>query len=158
MFEKIKDYLYDISDILLSLILIIVIAVSITYKITDAFTIKIFNPANDNVISVDDQFSDLVSDSDSSELIETDVPSDSKDNALIKVEPSQMINFEINRGLTGYNIAKILFEKELITSVDSFIKRIEELNLGNKLRSGTYSVSSNIDMDDLIYIISGQKR
>jgi len=157
MFEKIKDYLYDISDILLSLILIIVIAVSITYKITDAFTIKIFNPTNEDVISLDDQFSNLDSDL-ISEPIDIDNPSDSEGNDLIEVEPSTMVNFEINSGLTGYNIANLLFEKELITSVNSFIKRIEELNLGNKLRSGTYSVSSNIEMDDLIYIISGQKR
>ena len=155
--EKIKDYLYDISDILLSLLLIAVISISITYKITDAFTIKIFNPASEPVIPVSEQI----------EVVEVETPIIEENPAEteieepvdpIEVKPSTKVNFEVNSGLTGYNIAELLLEKDLISNVNEFIVRVEELGLGSKLRSGTFNVPSDIPMDDLIYIIAGKKR
>jgi hypothetical protein len=157
MMEKIKDYLYDISDILISLVLVAVIAISITYKITDAFTIKIFNPEEEIVIPVSEQIPDneetVIIDPEEPSS-ETETPSESVDP--IEVGPATKVSFEIKRGMTGYNIANLLLEKNLIDEVNDFIQRVEEMGLGSKLRSGTFNVPSTIPMDDLINIISGK--
>ncbi|MBN2261241.1 MAG: hypothetical protein JW702_11885 [Clostridiales bacterium] len=157
MMEKIKDYLYDISDILVSLVLIAVIAVSITYKITDAFTIKIFNPIDDSVITVQEQIKIPEEDqpAETEEIEITEIPDTTV--TPIEVKPSTKVAFEINSGLTGYNIANLLLEKGLISNVNSFIERVEALGLGSKLRSGTFSVPSDIPLDELIFIITGKK-
>lgn len=153
--EKIKDYLYDISDVLLSLLLIAVISISITYKITDAFTIKIFNPISEPVIPVSEQIEIPEIETPPIEEDPTQVePEDTVDP--IEVKPATKVKFEINSGLTGYHIAKLLLEKDLISDVNEFILKVEELGLGNKLRSGSFSVPSNIPMIDLIYIIAGK--
>ncbi|MEA3422499.1 MAG: hypothetical protein U9Q80_01620 [Bacillota bacterium] len=155
--EKIKDYLYDISDILLSLLLIAVITISITYKITDAFTIKIFNPVSEPVIPVSEQID--VPEIETPIIEENPAEAEPEETVdPIEVKPSTKVDFEINSGLTGYNIAKLLLEKDLISDVNEFIIKVEELGLGNKLRSGTFSVPSDIPMVDLIYIIAGKKR
>jgi hypothetical protein len=156
MLERIKDYLYDISDILISLVLVAVIAISITYKITDAFTIKIFNPIDEEVLSVTEQFPEP--ETDDPVIVEPTDPSTTEPvtEEPIDVKPAEKVKFEITRGMTGYNIANVLLDSHLIDDVNTFIQRVEEMGLGSKLRSGTFNVSSNIPMDELIKVISGQ--
>ena len=155
MLEKIKDYLYDISDILIALVLVAVITIAITYKITDAFTIKIFNPIDDEQTAITEQIPE-----EETEVVVGENTPESQDPSEvtepIEIEPATKVNFEVKRGMTGYNIANLVLEKGLIADINDFIQRVEELGLGNKLRSGTFSVSSNIPLDDLINVIAGK--
>lgn len=156
MLERIKDYLYDISDILISLLLVAVIAVTITYKITDAFTIKIFSPVDDPAVPVTEQIP-----TDPSEQVVPETPGETETpveepSEPIEVQPAEKVRFEIERGMTGYNIANVLLDNHLIDDVNTFILRVEEMGLGSKLRSGTYNVSSTIPTDELIRVIAGQ--
>ncbi|OPL07742.1 MAG: hypothetical protein AVO33_03670 [delta proteobacterium ML8_F1] len=154
MMEKIKDLLYDVSDIALSLLLVAVIALSITYKITDAFTLSIFEPDATTVIPVSEQ---LAPPEEPSSEAPPEEPVEPSEDEPVEITPPTKVQFKIEQGMTGYNIANLLHEKGLIQSIDNFIARVEELKLGSKLRTGTYSVSSAIDMDELIYVIAGQR-
>ncbi len=154
MMERIKDFLYDISDIALSLLLVAVIALSITYKITDAFTLSIFEPDAATVIPVSEQIDLPVAEP---VTVPDDTPADPVDDEPVEVTPASKVQFTIKQGMTGYNIANLVYEKGLIQSVDAFISRVEELKLGSRLRTGTYSVSSAIALDELIQVIAGQR-
>lgn len=79
---------------------------------------------------------------------DTNIPNSSENTQII-------INIE--SGSTGYKIAKILKDNNLIEDTSVFISRVEELNLGAKLRSGSFTLNTSQSLDDMIYIIAGKK-
>ncbi len=62
----------------------------------------------------------------------------------------------IESGSSGYSIGTLLEEEGLVPDTQTFIKRVEELGLGAKLRSGTFDLSTDMSLDEIIYKISGQ--
>ncbi len=63
---------------------------------------------------------------------------------------------DIKAGSSGYSIGKLLESEGLVTDTNTFIKRVEELGLGAKLRSGSFKLSTDMSLDEVIYKISGQ--
>jgi hypothetical protein len=156
--EKLKDYLYDISDLLLALGLILIIVFTLSYKITDAFTIKLFASEQKPT-----EFIDKITDSSLQTNVQTPVEvepttpviEEPKEEVIVSGTP---IKFSISSGSSGYSIAKTLQEKNLINDINEFLKRVEELKLGSKLRSGEFTINSGTSLDDVIYIITGKKK
>lgn len=62
----------------------------------------------------------------------------------------------IPNGTPGSGIAKILKENGLIDNTSDFIKTAESLNLSNRLKSGSFDISTDASLEDIIRIISGQ--
>lgn len=171
--EKLKDFFYDCSDALLSLFIILVMVLVITWKLSGAMSIPLFNNTNDDVhiINTENQQANdnknaIPDNTDKSNPSHEEInqqaqaeepvtPSD--DIEVIQVE-AEDIEVEIPKGSTGSGIAKILQSEGLIESTSDFINRVEELGLGPKLRFGTFTIKSNSSLDEIISIITGTSR
>ena len=62
----------------------------------------------------------------------------------------------IPNGTPGSGVATILRENELIDNTRDFIKTAEDLNLANKLKSGSFDISSDATIEDMVRIIARQ--
>lgn len=199
MFERLKDFFYDVSDIILSIIIIVIMVFAISWKLSDTISyspIKI-NPQENSSYAVNpepDESHSLESEnpSSSSEEDETsseeisiespesetnevsqgeaaeEVPSTENEspseedvvakpsNENINVVSVKEINFIVPSGATGSSIAKKLQSEGLIEDTSIFLNRLEALNLGNKLRSGTFKLSTDMDIDGIINKLTGR--
>ena len=181
MGEKLKDLLYDLSDTLLTLLIIILIVGTVSWKISDSMTYS-------NALAKA-QPPVIVAETSGTEVPLTQEPeSPSQENQQAgaqspasEVKPSvntmpgtgagnstsgsvsqpvspssgQKITLEIRSGSTGYSIAKLLVEKGLVQDTQTFIQRVEALKLGSKLKAGTFEVTSGMPLDELIRVITG---
>lgn len=179
MLEKLKDFFYDCSDTLLSIFIVLIMALVITWKLSGAMSIPIFANANDpseKIIAENPQDSEIsisdnnqgegdngetntnTSQEDSNQETSTSTPADSNTEVEVVHVESKDIKIEIPKGTYGAGIAKILKENGLIENTSDFISRVEELKLAPKLRYGTFTIKSNSSVDDIIYIITGTSR
>ncbi len=184
MFDKLKDIFYDVSDILFSLLIVALIFTVVSWKISDslAFDVKIPDKTLTEVTSVEDpalieieevdaQSQDTASgdttpavpdSSTQAALPETNTQSQTTSSSEAKPGGTNVNlvgstkEIVIEPGSSGYSIGKLLSEEGLVSDTQTFIKRVEELGLGAKLRSGTFKLSTDMSLDEIIYKISGQ--
>lgn len=183
MLERLKNLIYDCSDFLLALLIIVIMVGTITWKLSDIITVPLAhdssssiveNEADDSII-VEENSGDYSSEEypnteenvnqplDQDPQIDNVSDNEVSDNAVIEIDPVESSNskdivVDIPKGTAGTGIAKILQEKGLIDSSSDFINRVEELELAPKLRFGEFTIKSNSSIDDIIYIITGVKR
>ena len=187
MFEKLKDILYDVSDIVLSLIIVAIIFSVVSWKISDslAFDIEVPDKTNvtetattdPNIVEIQEVTDTPVTESTegtsnttetatntsesstetaSTDGTSTDSASDAKPGGTVVNLVGVTKEIEIKSGSSGYSIGKLLTAEGLVADTNTFIKRVEELGLGAKLRSGTFKLSTDMSLDEIIYKISGQ--
>ena len=174
MIEKIKDIFYDLTDFALVLIIIVVMISVISLKITDSLSInlvQIFNKqATENEVIIDISEADTnvelsnitikpeTNDKDvktPEEIIvitDTDIETPTEQEDTLKKD----VTITIKSGTTGYGIAKLLKENNLIDNTLPFVTRVEDLDLGAKLQSGTFKLNASQSLDEMIYIIAGK--
>jgi len=173
MVEKIKDILFDLTDFVLVLVIVVVMISVISLKVTDSLSLNPFSiiaknsieheitidKQNNNDIELDNlDIKPNISSTDSNIekpeeiLIEPDTTLDIKKTIPEVVE----LKITIKSGSTGYDIAKLLMSNNLIDNTQIFISRVEELKLGAKLRSGTFTLNSSLPLDEIIFIIAGK--
>ncbi|MCT4607437.1 MAG: endolytic transglycosylase MltG [Marinisporobacter sp.] len=178
MWEKIKDLLYEISDLLLAFAIILVMTTVITWKVTDslAFTEQTTVAINETTPISSELDTNLpaleeTKDTASKQTIvaEREEPSPEVttplpvDEVTTQPEPQPapqptIMKVTIPSGSPGINIAKILKNEGLIEDTSIFIKRVEELKLASKLKSGTFHIQTGSSLDDIIYTITGKKK
>ncbi|SHJ84846.1 MltG/YceG/YrrL family protein [Paramaledivibacter caminithermalis] len=178
MFEKIKDFFYDFSDTLLSLFIILVMGFVITWKLSGAMSIPIFNTINNPSIKIleenpknieinisDGKTNDKshgnntetnsnVSQENSNQDTTNSSTNSNTENKAVHIK-AENIDIQIPKGTSGIGIANILKEKGLIDDTSKFLNRVEELELAPKLRYGEFSIKSNSSIDEMITIITG---
>lgn len=173
--ERIKDILYDISDIVLSLIIVALIFAVVSFKIFDAMSLdKLVMPHTSteptkkptappdqsattqpagNSVSPDAEVVTVnVGDAANSGTM-TD---DAKPGSTPTAPAGTSITLEIKSGASGYSIAKQLKEQGLIGDINTFIKRVEEKKAGTKLRSGTFKFTGGMSLDEVIKVLTGK--
>lgn len=182
MFEKIKDLFYEISDILLALVIILMMSTVITWKITDSLAFSkdktsmthevkenvqqepAVNPvdtSNPTAGNSEDTAEGTANDNKDSVEVQDHTVEDTDDTTVTDEQtptiPSKpaMIHVEIPSGTPGMRIAKILKDKGLIDNTAKFVARIEEKNLSSKLKSGSFDIESGTSLDHIIGIITG---
>lgn len=158
MFEKIKDFLYDISDIVLSLLIIAVIFYSVSWKITDTLSVDMTSPSETSssdapstespVIVVTPDPTEPVESTEETTVPETEPPTDAP----------ELLTFTVPEGATGYGIGEKLQAEGFITDVNAFVQRLIQMGFDSKLRSGSFKLSKTDDMDTLIKVLAGQGR
>jgi len=171
MIERIKDFLYDISDILLAIVIIASMVFVISWKISDAMDIDIHIRNDDPQIRKPVEYEASNNNPEKQDAVdktEGEIIIIPEEDSVIEKEPEdtdsqeketplevQEITIEIPRGSTATGIAKILKEKGIIENQGDFIKRVEELGLGPKLRFGTFTIKSTNTIDEIIHILTG---
>lgn len=183
MLEKIKDILYDVSDIVLSLIIVALIFFVVSWKISDSLAFDITIPEktdiaegigqDPNIIDIEEAGDDdsVITEETGSEAGQTEgadpatggdtestgsTSTDAKPGGTQVNLVGQEKTIVIESGSSGYSIGTLLEEEGLVPDTQTFIKRVEELGLGAKLRSGTFDLSTDMSLDEIIYKISGQ--
>lgn len=174
--EKMKDILYDISDIIISLLIIAVIFFVISWKLNESMPISY--QAESLSTSEPEQSEPSLSAS-TDDINTEDIPliEDEKpiDDEVIVTEPEVItppavtespeqspatpvgteVSFEVPSGSTGFAIAKLLRDQGFISDINAFISKVEEMGLGAKLRSGTFTLKTDMSEEQIIKILAG---
>jgi len=199
MLERLKDFFYDVSDIILSIVIIIAMVFAISWKLSDTISyspIKVniqegstsaIIPESDGSHSLESENLTFPSEEEGSNLEEfstespeTETPESSEDGTSEEIPSSESgtaseesvvpkpsseninvvsvkeISFIVPSGATGSSIAKKLQSEGLIEDTAIFLNRLDALNLGNKLRSGTFNLSTDMDIDSIINKLTGR--
>lgn len=182
MIEKIKDILYDLTDFILILVIILVMTSVISFKVTDAMSVNIFSFISDLTTETEEATDDATDVSAGEEetspeeiVIKPEFNPEQEDegetndqekdtsestgseSSETESTETREVTVEIKSGSTGYDIAKTLEANQLIEDTTAFINRVEDLELGAKLQSGTFTLNTAQSLDDMIYTLAGQR-
>jgi len=165
--EKVKDFLYDISDFVFSLLIILIIFFVVSWKLTDTMQVQWFTnigksdvaaeftedatPSLDDIGTPQEEVIDITP-TEEETVDETPVEEDPVEEI---VEIKEVI-FVIDPGSPGFKIATNLETEGLIDSVDEFIQKLDQLNLGNKLRAGDFKLNTGMTVEEIIRTLAGQ--
>jgi len=175
MLEKIKDFLYDISDIVISLAIIAVIFYAVSWKISDTLDPELDasfaqNSATDTT-PIDETESDLieiipdetpvtdlplVETEDTTPSPEVTSPSDGTTKPASK--PIDLKAFIVDSGSSAYSIGQNLETQGFVEDSDVFVNRLIERGLDTKLFAGTFKISPSDELDVIIDILTGKSR
>ncbi|MBE0450483.1 MAG: hypothetical protein IBX70_06525 [Clostridia bacterium] len=161
MFEKIKDFFYDISDIFVSLLIIALIFISVSWKISDTLSIDIDAPITSEIDQ--EQVNDppvIIVTPEKPEDPEDPVEETPEDPDIVAepVTPVDLKTFTVSEGSTGYSIGQKLQSEGYVDDVNSFVKRLIEMGYDSKLRAGDFKISTSDDLDTIIKVLAGQRR
>lgn len=168
--EKVKDFLYDISDFIFSLLIIVIIFLVVSFKLTDTMQVHFFsNLGKDSSTDLSDATTPSLDDIDGNPVTTPDdttevvlpVEEEPEEEETPPVEEETIVEvkdvaFEIAPGSPGFKIATNLEAAGLIENVDVFISKLDELNLGNKLRAGTFTLNTGMSVEEIIRTLAGQ--
>lgn len=164
--EKIKDFLYDISDLFFSLLIIAIIFIVVSWKLTDTMQVSWFsNFGSDNTVadfnddsraSLDDinKVVDTIPDTTIVEVVPEDETT--PEEIIPEVVEAKDVTFTVSPGSPGYRIATELEAQGLIEDVDTFIQTLDDLSLGNKLRAGNFNLNTGMTVEEIINVLAGQ--
>ena len=150
MFEKIKDFLYDISDIFVSLLIIGVIFFAVSWKISDTLSVDINAPLSPTteatqtteativVTPVDPETSTELNSETSTEA-STEAVTEPPSEAATQAPVQNLIleNFVVSEGELGYTIGQNLEAQGFVKDADDFVQRLIQMGYDSKLRAGT---------------------
>lgn len=181
MFEKIKDFLYDISDIFVSLLIIGVIFFAVSWKISDTLSVDINAAANTTTegIETTEGSKIVVTPVDSTEAsteasteegateatttaptteAPTEAPTQTPTQAPTQAGTQALENFVVGDGELGTTIGRNLEAQGFVSDSDDFVKRLIEMGYDSKLHAGTYKISKSDSLDTIIKVLAGEKR
>ncbi len=183
MFEKIKDFFYNINDLIVAVLIIALASYVITWKIGDILSYPDQVVAQGAIIPPHaSEYEDDLTEPDFENSQDNDLPDEVETPPLqqepdetidetpsssaeedeeddIDDTPTQPINkitIDIPSGTSGVSIAKMIQEKGLISSTSEFLNRLEERKLDVKLRAGKFNIPENASIDEIINILTGQ--
>ena len=180
MFEKIKDFLYDISDIFVSLLIIGVIFFAVSWKISDTLSIDIDAVTTTEGIETTEGSKIDVTPVESTEVTSeisteegateasttapteatTEAPTEAPTQAATQAptQPAALENFVVGDGELGTTIGKNLEAQGFVSDSKDFVKRLIEMGYDSKLHAGTYKISKSDSLDTIIKVLAGEKR
>jgi Predicted periplasmic solute-binding protein len=155
--DKLKDILYDSIDYIIMLGIVVVVILVIGWRLdilfTDSDVAEIpTNEVSEPVTNEQEQKPDDVSGTPSNESSEpesTETPSNANTE-------SEKVEVTIPDGSLPNEIGKILQESGVIESSKDFVNKAVELGLDTKLRSGSYSLTTNQSIEEIVLIIAKQ--
>ncbi len=173
--EKIKDFLYDATDYVLILVIIVGVAAVIGWRLDILFAKDMDKPGSDHDkspitdVAIDNKDNNGTekdnTDSNTNENIndETDNKvdenidnnsgnsnADGNANTDVKTDTEEIITIKIPNGSLPPTIANILLEKGLIENKMEFLMKSQELKLDTRLKSGEYNIKKGTSLEELI--------
>ncbi len=165
--EKLKDILYDLSDVIISLVIIAVIFIVVSWKLNDAmpldstfFTEQSTAEASATFASTDETVSIVMT-----EAITTTAEPASEVNTTAPVattavatNPPGVVSktITIRSGSSGNVIAKQLKDAGIIKDTTEFLKVVDKLGVGTRLQVGSFKLSSDMSYEQIARKLSGQ--
>ena len=185
MLKRIKDFIYDINDIFVALIIVLIAAGIIIWRSTSIMAYSGQSTANQpsnahtNTIDVDFSGVDLtptpVGDHDEPDQSGEDQSGEdqqgeeqsgqgTQDGQDTQTEPSDddviTATITIEKGVGSWSaVANRLVDAGLIKAEEksAFIKKVNDLGLGTKLQIGTFKLSSDMSFEEMIKVLCRKK-
>ncbi len=164
--EKLKDILYDLSDVIISLVIIAVIFGVVSWKLNDTLPIKstlfksgqevtdvaesLSTPEVTVNITMTESADTPQEQSQTTEVIETTT-------AVATVSDIVKKKITIKSGSSGNAIAKQLKQAGIIEDANEFLKVVAKLGVGNRLQIGTFSLSSDMSYEEIALTLAGRR-
>ncbi|HSN66707.1 MAG TPA: hypothetical protein VLS94_08705 [Fusibacter sp.] len=178
MFDKIKDFLYDISDIFVSLLIIGVIFFAVSWKISDTLSVDINAPVSPTTEAVETTEASIVvtpvtpeTSTDSETVTSTEATTEAVTQPATEATteaatqaatqaPQNLVleNFVVSDGELGYTIGENLEAQGFVHDADDFVQRLIEMGYDSKLRAGTFKLDKRDSLDVIIKVLAGEKR
>ncbi|MDI9472089.1 MAG: endolytic transglycosylase MltG [Tissierellia bacterium] len=167
MFEKIKDVWYDVSDFLITFIIIVLIVGSIAFIMTN--TLGVDFALSDYLTFLRDQPAPSVSVTEPKPeptlpvIIQTPIvpiqtqteatPAESPSEEPVETNTGPEVQITVNTGDYLRDVANELLRKNVILSVRDFMDRVVEKGLEGRLQVGTFTFHENMTYDEVIGIL-----
>lgn len=161
--EHVKDFLYDISDLFFSLLIIALIFFVVAMKLDDTMSQTWFsNIKSDTSLSLD--HIDASTPDSTTPVI--DITPDPTTDVETPVEPEtpievpvvevRTVNFDIPSGSSGYQIASKLQAQGLIETTDEFLHVLAERDAERQLHAGSHKLNTGMTVEEIIKKFTGQ--
>ena len=171
--EKFKDILYDSMDYIMMLFIIIGIALISGWRLDALFAKDALDIADNNATIDDNQNKpiekpnndiddkqdagiDNGNNQDHNKAPDSDAKDDNKENQNNNMQDKTTITINIPEGSFPSQIASILRSNGIIEDSDEFIHKSQELGLDTKLQSGSFKITTDASLEDIIKIIAKQ--
>ncbi|MBR5641466.1 MAG: endolytic transglycosylase MltG [Firmicutes bacterium] len=171
--KKIKDLIYDYNDIFVALLIIAVAGAIIFWRVTNIMAYPDYIADKGQTQTGEVDFSDVdltptnVEDfNEDPEDISTQTPEegqegeqtpavepDGEENPSAKTDADGNYLVEIPKGSSALGIAKILKEQGIISDVDAFMEKLEEMGATMKLKYGNYKIPKGSSAEQIINIM-----
>jgi hypothetical protein len=155
-----KDFIYDISDLILGFVVVLIIAILLFININRFFLSTFNSNMGSNLNIIASEKTDDTKESKSVENTNTTVsqPTQTKanDNKVQNDNTKPLIsnvNVIIESDSSSSDIADILYSNDIIMSKEEFLDYIRKNNLENSLKSGTFSLNKSMTIKDIVNTI-----
>lgn len=159
LFEKIKDVLYDGVDYIMMLIVIIVVALVINWRLGGLFATDAEDTLGESPSNITDTNKDIGSNDkekpanigDSNQDPEETIDeNEDEDNDNIE----EVIKINIPPGSLPSKIGDILASEGLVKDKNTFVQKAIDLKLETKLKYGEFEITKGSSMEDILAILT----
>lgn len=139
---KIKDFFYYISDLVLAIIIMLLIAISFYFNISGFFT-NVFG--NNPMISI--------SKITSQNTVVADETANKDENQNLDIQ-EKTVSITIPQSSISAQVVDILYDNQLIQSKEEAMDHIRANNLDGKLKSGNFTMNTKMSVKDIFIVLS----
>lgn len=165
MFEKIKDMWYDVSDFLITFIIVVLIVGAIAFIMTSSLGVDFALSDYLTFLRNQPAPSVVVEEPPAEEptpptVVETPEPEEEPEVDPEETEaeeepeaPTGEIVFTINPGDRLDLVAEDLLRQNIISSTSDFLNEVGRRNLETSLQVGNFTLETGMSIDDVIYAL-----
>lgn len=157
--EKLRDLLYNISDILVTLIIIIAALLLISWRVSAIMHYGSSDaPASDTEIiaeaelSADADSAGASENTDASDTSDSDGNGDNSDSDA--AAPAADTSFTISSSQTADSIGQALADAGLISDKQAFIDAVNSADAATRLKAGTFTIPAGSTPEQIVVIFT----
>lgn len=148
-----KDFLYDISDLILGFVVVVIIAVLFFININSFFLSAFHKNIGENM----NIGSTLPPDNTGTGEIPATETKDAQTKTDIKADKTKEqivnINVTIPSDSSSSDIADILYSSDIIMSKEELLEYLRKNNLENSLKAGTYTLNKSMTIKQIVDLL-----
>ena len=148
-----KDFLYDISDLILGFVVVVIIAVLFFININSLFLSAFHKNIGENMnigstLPPDNTGTGEIPAAETKDAqSKTDTKSAKTKNQIVN------INVTIPSDSSSSDIADILYSSDIIMSKEELLEYLRKNNLENSLKAGTYTLNKSMTIKQIVDIL-----
>ena len=146
--EKLKDILYDGTDYIIMLVVILIMVLIIHWRLDGLFNKNTTQTKPNNQVSAMDK-----DDPEEDKEQDTEITTEEDEKENVEEDDQSIVTINIPHDALPGKIGEILVESGLIEDKQEFVDKTVEMNADTKLRSGEFEIPKNSTMEDIINIL-----
>lgn len=158
-FESLKDILYDGIDYIMMILVILVVALIINWRLGGLFTKDNMDVPSSKTQSETTQSKNIQKEeSNTKKDYEHDLENDNEKledvDSQEKIDSQEVVKITIPPGSLPSKIGSILEDNGLVEDKNTFVQKAIDLNLETKLKYGDFEISKNSSMEEILNILT----